>query len=467
MNWNVYKILKYQLYIFQVENYEIVRFWKLLLKRGWFPRNGLRKDLVWTSKAKLIFFISVLIHLLFLVLFILSRNYAFLFVFSIVFFLYPVIYSCVNILIWPLDYFVKFVLVFRAKLKIKDLPIKIIGVAGSYGKTTMKEVLAQVLSSKYQVGWTPESVNTPVGIARWILKEVDARTEILIVEMGEHYKGDVVEICNITKPDISVVTGINEAHLERMGTLKNIVDTIFEIVSSSNPKSLVLINGEDKNVVDNYKKYIWPDHRILRFQISDLGFKNFNTEKLVWKVNYENFGEVEVNLLGEYALGDVDAAIKIAKELGMTNEEIKKGIEQLKPVEHRLQPIKSNSGVLVIDDSYNGNPTGVAEAIKVLSRFNGRRKVYITPGLVEIGKATKEIHLEIGRQLAGVADVVILIKNSVTGFIAEGIGYRAEGRVKPEIIWFDSAAEAHAALGKILKTNDVVLFQNDWGDNYL
>ena len=119
-------------------------------------------------------------------------------------------------------------------------------------------------------------------------------------------------------------------------------------------------------------------------------------------------------------MGDVEAAIKIAESLGMSSEEILKGIANIKPVEHRLQPIKSAGGVLVIDDAYNGNPAGVAEAIKVLSRFENRRKLFITPGLVETGKATAEIHRKIGQQLAGVADVVILIKNSVTGVYRRG-----------------------------------------------
>jgi UDP-N-acetylmuramoyl-tripeptide--D-alanyl-D-alanine ligase len=155
---------------------------------------------------------------------------------------------------------------------------------------------------------------------------------------------------------------------------------------------------------------------------------------------------------------------------------------------------------LVIDDSYNGNSDGVAEAIKVLSRFKNRRKIYITPGLVEIGKSSADIHRGIGKLLAGVADVVILIKNSVTPWIVEGLSSsgvilrpqcnseaeesQTNGKEilrrsdaltaqddavskKPQIIWFNSALEAHAGLKDILKPGDVILFQNDWGDQYL
>jgi UDP-N-acetylmuramyl pentapeptide synthase len=188
--------------------------------------------------------------------------------------------------------------------------------------------------------------------------------------------------------------------------------------------------------MENYKKFVWPDHKVIKFsasggQVSAKGgsasggesfkLKQFSPEKLSWICVLESVGEIEIGLLGEYALGDVDAAVKIGKSLGMADEDIKRGIANIKPVEHRLQPIKSAGDILVIDDAYNGNPDGVREAIKVLSRFVNRRKVVITPGLVEMGKSAAEVHRAIGKELAGVADVVILIKNSVTGFIAEGI----------------------------------------------
>ncbi len=169
--------------------------------------------------------------------------------------------------------------------------------------------------------------------------------------------------------------------------------------------------------------------------------------------------------MGEYAVADTEAAIKVAKILGMEEKEIVKGLVNVKPVEHRLEPINSSSGVLVIDDSYNGNPAGVSEAIKVLSRFGSRRKIYITPGLVEIGKEVKAVHIEIGRELATVVDLVILIKNSVTPYIEMGL--MSAKFPKEKILWFNSAQTAHAELKNILKPNDVVLFQNDWGDQYI
>jgi len=495
-----FRAIKYQLYLLQLENYELTRFFKLLFKKGFWPKGEQRKELVWTMKALLIFGLAEVLILglssvfaYWIFLNVLENTAATVVMLIAIFFILQILgflfLSISVILLSPVDWLVKSVIIVRAKSKMKSLDkLKIIGVAGSYGKTTMKEVLKQVLGSRFKVQATPESVNTPVGIARWALKNVGLFSpspqpsptrgegdynEIAIVEMGEHYRGDVEEICNIAKPDIAVVTGIDEAHLERMQTMENIIDTIFEIVSKAKPGALVVLNGDDKNVVDHFKEYVWPDHKLAVYgqqnQESRIKNQGFNTEKLGWDAEVEGVGKIFINLLGEYGLGDVDAAIKIAKSLGMSNEDIKRGIANIKPVPHRLQPIRSAGNILVIDDSYNGNSEGVKEAIKVLSRFANRRKIFITPGLVETGKAIIDVHKEIGRQLATVADVVILIRNSVSGYIESGIKNQElrMGVKKPEIIIFDSATEAHAALGKILKPNDVIVFQNDWGDQYI
>ena len=497
MNLLIPKFIKYQLYLLQLENYELLRYWKLLIKKGLFPnkRQPLRKELVWSAKAKALMLMAVALHFLAVILagLIAISTYkgtdglfGFLIIVALAGLLFYFLwFSLALILIWPLDSFAKQVIIARAKSRIKNLKdLKIIGIAGSYGKTTMKQVLFEVLGAKFNVTATPESVNTPIGIARWILNKFDENLQVAIVEMGEHYSGDIEYLCKITPPDIAVVKGINEAHLERMKTLENITNTIFEVAGNAKPGATMILNGDDKNVMDNYKKYVWPDHKLLfygtknksNFQFSIFPPKadlydnfQFSAEKLGWEVEIEGLGNIFINLLGEYALNDVQAAIIIAKQLGMSDTEIKIGISKISPVEHRLQPITSANSVLIIDDSYNGNPDGAMEAIKVLSRFANRRKIYITPGLVETGKAAKKIHLEIGKQLAGVADVVILIKNSVTGFIEEGMkdeGLRIKDKIS-QVIWFNTAQEAHVGLKNILKPSDVILFQNDWGDQYL
>ncbi len=601
---NLIKIIKYQLYLLQLENYELGRYLKLLRQKGYFPPKApMRKSLVWTGKATLILLLAIGLYLTLPWLIFWKfldrlpelgiKNYElwFLgFVYLLIFyFLFFIFYLIGIVILWPVDWLLKQVIIYKAKSKIQSLTVapdlgsrmhspgatarkelSIIGIAGSYGKTTMKEVLKAVLGLRFQVFATPESVNTPVGIARWVLKNFNApnpssapqapsplkgeeNIEIAIIEMGEHYKGDIKAICSLVKPDMAVVTGISEAHLERMGSIKAVTQTIFEIVQNAKADALCLLNGDDENVVENYQNYILPKQKNIKYQISNIKHAKFDAVRLGWELeippltppniggeeargntniggegeressnsgeerergnfNSEKEGEREssnsrregergdfnsgeegergnfnsgeegkgvkifVKLLGEYALGDVDCAISIARELGMSNEAIKQGIEKIQPVKHRLEPILRPGNILVIDDAYNGNSVGVKEAIKTLAQFPNRRKIYITPGLVETGSEVKTVHLEIGKQLAKVADVVILIRNSVTGYIELGIkNYELSKRENlqlttynlPIIIWFNSAEQAHAELKNLLQPNDVILFQNDWGDQYI
>jgi len=504
---NPFKIPIYQLYLLQLENYELGRFWKLLFKKGLWPRGEQRKNLEWTQKAKALFLMALGLHILFGVVLIIASQkiwlWVILWIVAILF--YFVFFSLALIILWPLDFFLKRIIISQAKSKVRMLSkvdsrsksgmtqggLKIIGIAGSYGKTTMKEALRQVLGIRFKVLSTPESVNTPVGIARFVLKNVKPETEILILELGEHYKGDIKKLCEIFPPDIAVITGINQAHMERMGDIKTVASTILEITKGLKPEGLLVLNIDDEYLFEhrekiNFRKISFYGHK--HPELTGFFFENvkFDTENLVWEFSLPSSHlDFKVHLLGEYVLGLAVAAQQVVGELRGNIDIVSEGLNKLQPVSHRLQPIKSSGDVLIIDDSYNGNPDGVREAIKILSRFTNRRKIFITPGLVELGDATAEVHHEIGKELAEVADVVILIKNSVTPWIEEGIksankqisqsankltSQSENQRIRKsenQIIWFDTATEAHRELKNILKPGDVILFQNDWGDQYV
>lgn len=469
----IFSVLIYQLYLLQLENYEIARYLQLLNKKGFYgSKQSLRKELVWTTKTKIIFSLSLFFVVL-LAVSLYQINFYLAFGGLILgFSSMPFFYVLALIVSLPMDMISKKRAISEAEKIIKNSKnLKIIGIAGSYGKTTMKNILDTVLAEKYKVLTTPESVNTPLGIAEWLIRNYSDDVDILIVEMGEHYRGDVDYLCGIFPPDIAIVTGINEAHIERMGNLENIVATIFEIVEGVKDTSLIVLNADDDNVKKNHQKYTKGKdiafYSYLNNPLVDLKIKNshFETDKLCWSVDIDKLGTVEIPLLGEYAIGDVVAATIVAKNLSLSDQEIKKGISKIVPTVHRLQPINGKGGVLVIDDSYNGNVDGVTEAIKVLDRFKDKRRIYITPGLVETGATLEAVHVEIGKNLAEVADKVILIKNSATPYIANGL--KQNNFKYSDIIWFNTAEEAHGSLGKILKPNDVILFQNDWGDQYL
>jgi len=456
---NPFKFIYFHLLLLQLEEYEIDRYLIALKNtKGVPPNHKIRKPLKWTNKIKLIFSLTTLF---FLATIFLGYFYSFyiIIISSIIFFRFSFIYLVGTVeLIYPIDFLVKKIIIFLAKNKLKKIKsIKIIGIAGSYGKTGMKELVATVLSEKYQVVKTPESYNTPIGIARTILSQVNEKTEILVVEMGEYYSGDIRNICLISPPQISVITGINEAHLERLKSIDNSIRTIFEISQNMKSGGILLMNGKDKYIKNNYKKFV-SDQKIYFY--SSKGKIEFNEDAPGYI-----YQKLFFPILGEYNLDKIDGVIYLAKKLGLTTQEIDNGLKKIKTPAHRLQPVLNREkNILVIDDSYNGNPDGVEEGIKTLALFKKRRKIFITPGLVEIGSKSRDVHQRIGKRLNDVVDLVILVKNSVTSYIEEGL--INAGFNKNNIIWFDSMMEAQNNLGSILKSGDVILFQNDWPDNY-
>src|SRR3989338_2907597 len=448
----MFRAVKRFLYLLQLENYNLRRYLRVVTAKP-FSREGFRQKLVWTPKLAAVFIFAMALQIAasYLALLPLMKSEIYLGIFPLVFvflflvlcFFHFVFLSLAVLILRPTDLFIKYFLVRRAKTKLEQFPkLKIIGITGSYGKTTMKEVLATILGEKFKVLKTPENINTPVGIARLIISELNPKIEIFVLEMGAYHRGDIRVLCEIAQPDVAILTGINEAHLERFGSLENTIKAKFEIVENAKPEALIVLNNDDTLVHEHYKYFIGA--RGIRFYKA--------TERLL---EYP-----AVTILGEYIWAVINACVIIAKELGMKAQEILAGIAKIKPVPHRLEKIENPNGITVIDDSYNGNPDGVREAIKDLSKFEGRRKIYITPGLVEGGRKVKEIHNNIGGQLASVGDLGIFIKKSVTPFISQKLD-------KHKVIWFDSALEAHAALPNILKKGDVILFQNDWPDNYL
>ncbi|MBI2010931.1 MAG: UDP-N-acetylmuramoyl-tripeptide--D-alanyl-D-alanine ligase [Candidatus Colwellbacteria bacterium] len=477
---NPLRAIKNQIYFLQLENYNVKRYLRLFPEKIWLPGFRPRQPIIWTDKLKLITFGSLFLQALTsgLLAFLIFPWPVSLFIFLILFILlsyFHFIFLSLWILSYPIDYFGKSQIIKKAEHKIWTLKnLKVIGITGSYGKTTMKEVLAAVLEEKFKVLKTPENINTPVGIGRLILSDLTEETDVFIVEMGAYERGDIKKLTDLVHPKISILTGINEAHLERFGSIENTIATKFELIDGTDPQGDVVLNADDKLVVENYKRHTQlrnvhfissTNNPLCRHKVVDKKFlANGAGISFSLETHGKKMGPFKIPFLSEYIFGPVVAAVGVAHKLGLTPAEIKNGIAKIKPVPHRLNPIRNESGILVIDDSYNGNPDGAREAIKALARFKKERKIFVTPGLVEMGERTESVHKEIGQALAKVADLVILIRTEAARFIAQGL---TEQGFKPDdIMWFESTEEAYSSLTNILKAGDVVLFQNDWPDNY-
>jgi UDP-N-acetylmuramoyl-tripeptide--D-alanyl-D-alanine ligase len=485
MTSSLEKIIIYQLYLLQLENYDRRRFWHILWRQGWRARE-MRQPLAWTMKMKSVAAVSGLLYLI-AVLFVVYVSIFFA-VSSLTLFIITIIailagwrvfgiWACgAVILLEPFDYALKRRLIKLARQKLRECPkLKIIGITGSYGKTTMKETVAALLSQHYKILKTEANKNTPLGIARIILSDLTPETEIFIVEMGAYRRGDIKNLCDIACPHISILTGINESHLERFGSMENTIAAKFEIIAGARQDAVILLNADDELVSKHYQDYVGNREVIFYSAYNDKRCdyrvidRRFIPESLVQCADImhktDSVGAVKTPLLGEYIFGDIIAAIIIARQLKISTEEIRHGIASLQPILHRLQPIRGQNDILVIDDSYNGSAHGVEEAIRVLERFKNRRILFVTPGLVETGERARALHQRIGRRLAGVANLVVLIQNSVTSYIEQGL--LAGGFAKDNILYFKTATEAHEEIQKLTKPGDVVLFQNDWPDNYI
>ncbi len=463
----------FQLYILQLDEYDIFRYLGKILKvkRG----NKQIKPLVWTNKAKIIYSLSLL-QILLLSFLIANFN---LLVFSIVLFfglqLFFIPLTLSIIVFYPADYISKKIIISRAKAKISNLKdLKIIAIAGSYGKTTFKEILFTILSEKYRVLKTPESINTPLGISRLILSTLSDDYDIFIVEMGEYYKGDIKKLCKITIPDISVVTGINEAHFERLKALDTTVSTIFEVVENSKENASIVLNIADKLVRENYKKY--TDNKEIIFYGDDIKTGlfttdiKFNTDNLTLDFRlYEDKSFIDsfsIPLLAKYVIDDIIGAVQIALKLGISWPFIKQGIRKIKSIPHRLEPkFDKSKNTIYIDDTYNANPQGVKEAIEVLAKFKNRRKIYITPGMAETGKANRKIHMDIANHLSKVVDLIVLVDTSSSRFIKEGL--RKNNFPDDKIKIYNHQQDVYDDLNHWTESGDVVLFQNIWPENYV
>ncbi len=358
----------------------------------------------------------------------------------------------------PVEYFI----VASAKEKLRMHPAHKIAVAGSFGKTSMREILKTVLGAGKKVAAPPRSYNTPLGISAFV-KSLKGDEEVLIFEMGEYYPKDIKRLCAFVQPTVGVITGVNEAHLEKFKDIERTKKTIFELADYLGDKP-IYVNGENELAQKNgrptdllYSRFGVGSWKVQKPK-SDVSGTSFVLQNESSKVS------VRSQLLGLHQIGPLSVAVDMAADFGLSLEAIERGISETKPFEHRLEPRTDVQGITILDDSYNGNPDGVRAVIEFLSSLRGGRRWYVTPGLVEMGKKKEDVHKEIGAHLAKAGiEKVVLVKNSVTPFIAMGL---RDARYSGEVVWFDRALDAFAALPNLTVKGDIVLLQNDWPDQY-
>jgi len=366
-----------------------------------------------TPKALLIIFLSMVLEASWIIL---TRDWAILLLALIMhFFIIGIVVYIVHKFTWV----VKQILIIKAKHKLVGYPnLIVIGITGSYGKTTVKEFLSQILSAKFKVIKTPKYLNSHIGILKFILKTDFNNTDIFVAEVAADKKGDITLICDVIKPKIGILTAINEQHLSIFGSIKNTQSTKYELLRSLPKDGLAVVNSDNKYCCEYLQEL-------------DTTVKTFGTEEK-YKPNYliddvhntkegiECHGSylhdkqviksvIRPKVHGEYQAMNIAPCIIVGSFLGMKDEEIISAANKLKNLEQGLQ-IYNYGKTTIIDDSHNSNPDGFKVALQVLnSRSSGKRRIVVTRGMMELADESDELHEIIAGEIAFVADELVII----------------------------------------------------------
>lgn len=434
-----------------------------------------KKPLVITARVKRLIVTTSVLYLIpcLLGIFIKSNLCDFIFLLSIMAVLnFYVVYlaSVINI---PIEKMIYHHYEKQAKEKLASMKnLKVIGITGSYGKTSCKNVLADVLNIKYNTLASPKSINTFNGLMITINNELTKFDDCFIAEMGAYVKGEINGLCKLVNPKYGIITSIGTAHLETFGSEKNIQEGKMELIEYL-PKDGVGVLNRDDEKQKNYKikkkdhcKILWVgidskdevDVKALNIKCSNEG----TTFDCVFKGDKKKY-QFKTKLLGKHNVYNIISALALGREWGIEIDKLQQAVKKIKPIEHRLE-IKKFNNFYQLDDAYNSNPVGAKAALDVLDMMNGE-KVVITPGMVELGEKEEYYNREFGKQIAEVADRVILVGEKKTKPILQGLKEMKFNEKDIKVI--NDVREAYTILNKInSKKNVYALFENDLPDTY-
>ena len=351
-----------------------------------------------------------------------------------------------------------------AKRIINDFPqLTVIGITGSYGKTSVKHYLNTLLQAKYNVLMTPGNINTDLGVTRIIRNELKATHQIFICEMGAKWVGDIKDICDIVHPKYGVITAVGPMHLESFGSIENIVKTKFELADAIPEDGKVFLNYDCELIRNENRDAItYSLNNDSQYKAKVLSVSENGTDFLVTAPDGEAM-EYSTRLIGEHNVLNILAAIAISHELGISLEALRPQVRKLQSVAHRLELTKRGN-LTIIDDSYNSNPSGTKAALDTLHYFDST-KVLVTPGMVELGEKQEELNFEFGTNAAKVCDYVALVGKKQTQSIYDGLiksGFN-ESNIKVADTLKEALNWVYAIKSDKKKT---ILLENDLPDNY-
>lgn len=442
---------------------------------AWFnrPRKA-KKPLVYTARVKRLAATLAILHGIVVVLGFVSSEYRSFFIM-----LYALAGICENYLVLaanyinsPIEKAINRHYISDAERIIKEMPnLKVIGVTGSYGKTSLKFFVGKLLGAKYNVLVTPESYNTTMGVVRTIRENMRPTHEVFVCEMGARNVGDIKEICDIVHPEAAIITSIGPQHLESFKSIENVTKTKFELVDSLPADGVAYLNMDNEYIA---ARPVNVDG--IGYRLAPAGQAPYEGVYCGFDVSVSSKGssfslrepdgtvtQLSTRLIGEHNVLNICGAVAVARSMGVEMRDIIPRVRRLESVPHRLELIGGGNRA-IIDDAYNANPAGAKAALGVLSQFD-TLKILVTPGMVELGAKQTELNREFGRQAAAVCDYVVLVGQRQTAPILDGL--KSAGFDSERIAVVETVQEA-VALADAFKPGlpRTILLENDLPDNY-
>lgn len=357
-----------------------------------------------------------------------------------------------------------------ARKRLQSMPdLKIIGITGSYGKTSTKHYLHRILSEKFDTLMTPGSFNTTLGVVRTVREYLKPYNEVFIVEMGAKNIGDIKEICDLVHPSMGIITAVGPQHLESFKTIDNVQATKFELADALPADGIAIVNDDFEKIADRPV----TNAACLRYGIHASG-ADFRAENIRYSSRGTTFTvtgpdgwrlDLATRLMGEANVSDLLAAAVTAHALGVPDSMIASAVASIEPVEHRLSVKRTPGGITILDDAFNSNPVGSRMALEVLGSMEGGKRIVITPGMIELGDEQYDLNYKLGETIARNVDVAIIVGEYNREALAAGV--RAAGTFpRDNLHLVASFNEAQRILASIAAKGDTVLYENDLPDTF-
>ena len=365
----------------------------------------------------------------------------------------------------PMENSIRLGFINDARRIVKESPsLDVIGVTGSYGKTSTKHALNAILSEQFNTLMTPESYNTPMGITITIRNYLKPIHSKFIAEMGAYKVGEINELCEIAYPKYGVLTSVGPQHLETFKTIDNVKQTKFELIEYLPEDGIGFINIDDENIRDYYENkfsgkctvYTYGIEREADYRAGDIvGSEKGTTFNVTFRDG--SVHQFQTKLLGRHNIYNTVASIALGNELGIPVEKMKVAVRKMKPVTHRLE-LRRNGNFTIIDDAFNSNPVGSKMALEVLGQMNGKR-IVLTPGMVDLGTAQYELNKAFGTYMKDTCDHVILVGKKQTEPIQEGL--KEVGFPEERVTVAENLTEAFKVMYEVVEPGAFVLIEND------